>query len=429
MSVQAVLASIHVSVPSEQCKDRGTTTSDDVQISLACIMTRETELLLEKQPDQKRSPLRVRIPSNPYAKEGSQSCTPSKLHAHLGSFRHSIHTRYPLLATIAVLLLLLTILYCKSGWAFPPHHSRSVQGQAPMPYLNTGSIDSVVAQTPLSNEDLEDALAATSRYTDQQQGPQPSVHEVTKGRVFDKSQRQTQLSTEQESITKAVVVAQHREGVAWLSELPAMVHQFVYQAENDTAERPVRVNQGETAVYLQYIVEQYNNLPDAVAFIHAHQAAPHMPDKLKLLNKLRWDAFGYANLRYTNITYDLWGKWTGDWLCPQNPVKPPPSDEIIWDELRVNQSKLFANVWKELFEGPIGPLPQYVHSPCCAEFVVSRQRIQARPLSFYQDCLTWLEATSSERYWAGRIFEYVWHIIFGEPALYFAPEKCELLYC
>ena len=400
--------------------------SGDVCIVPGCIMNREADLLLG--PDQKRSPLRVRIPSNPYANESSS--TPSKFQTHL-SFRESIYNRCNLLASTAVLLLLLTVLYYKVGGVAPQQYSSPVSGHAllhNMTAMPTGMDAALTEQTPHSNEDIEDALAATSRFTNQQQAPQASISKTETSRIFEELQPQTKLSTEEE-MTRAVVVAQHREDVAWLNDLPATVQRFVYQAENSTAERPVRVNQGETAMYLQYIVEQYNNLPDAVAFVHAHQVAPHMPDKLNILNQLRWDAFEYANLRYTNVTYDLWGKWTGDWLCPQNPSKPPPSDEIIWDELRVNQSQLFADVWRELFEGPIGPMPQYVHSPCCAEFVVSRQRIQARPLSFYEDCLTWLEATSSERYWAGRIFEYVWHIVFGETALYFAPEECELLHC
>lgn len=242
--------------------------------------------------------------------------------------------------------------------------------------------------------------------------------------ILPKSQSVTSANT-----TKALVVAQHREDIAWLHHLPSDIHQFVYQAENDTAERPVRVNQGETAVYLQYIVEEYSRLPDHVAFVHAHQEAKHMPDKLDLLTRLKWDAYPYANLRYVNITYDLWGKWTGDWLCPQDPIGPAPSEEILWDELRVNQSRLFANVWEELFVSTLGPLPEYVHAPCCAEFVVSKKRILARPLAFFENCLTWVEQASSDRYWAGRIFEYMWHIIFGEPAMYYAPAKCDLLVC
>ena len=34
-----------------------------------------------------------------------------------------------------------------------------------------------------------------------------------------------------------------------------------------------------------------------------------------------------------------------------------------------------------------------------------------------------------DRYNAGLILEYVWHIVFGEPAVYHAPSQCELLTC
>ena len=398
-------------------------------IYLGRIMSRETDHLLAS--DQKRSPLRVRIPSNPYATDTSS--TPSKSDAHVegSNLTDSIHNKYTLIATTALLLLLLTVLYCKTDGAASEQYSPAVRSFSPLHYTNASPARqemAVVEQSKVRNEGVKNAAAATSQYIDDQ-APQASASELEPDNTMQTPQVASKSPSGDDSISKAVVVAQHREDIAWLKELPTVVHQYVYQAENDTAERPVRVNQGETAAYLQYIVEQYDDLPDSVAFIHAHQVAPHMPDKLDILKKLRWGAFEYANLRYTNVTFDLWGKWTGDWLCPQNPLEPPPSDEIVWDELRVNQSQLFADVWQELFEGSVGSVPQYVHSPCCAEFVVSKERIQARPLSFYQNCLTWLEATHSERYWAGRIFEYVWHVMFGEPALYYAPEKCELLYC
>ena len=34
-----------------------------------------------------------------------------------------------------------------------------------------------------------------------------------------------------------------------------------------------------------------------------------------------------------------------------------------------------------------------------------------------------------DRYNAGLILEYSWHIIFGEPPVYHAPPKCDLLHC
>ena len=42
-----------------------------------------------------------------------------------------------------------------------------------------------------------------------------------------------------------------------------------------------------------------------------------------------------------------------------------------------------ARLWDSAFAGALGPLPSVITSPCCSEFMVSRQRILARPLAFY----------------------------------------------
>ena len=36
-------------------------------------------------------------------------------------------------------------------------------------------------------------------------------------------------------------------------------------------------------------------------------------------------------------------------------------------------------VWNETFEKWLGPIPKALHGPCCAEFIVSRERIEAHP--------------------------------------------------
>lgn len=384
-------------------------------------MNLDTERLLGLPEEKRSSPLRVRIPANPYAFPSRE--TPSKTEAHgpNGTLSERLRNKQVLAAVTLLLLLLVAILYSKTG----VHSSVDSLASSPATQQQTSQLAGSPWGMPA---DTKGSAVLTPASFVKQQAPAADFNQDLP--ETDASTQPTSvLPTAAENISKALVVAQHREDIAWLQALPDGIQQFIYQTDNATAERPVRVNQGETAVYLQYIVEQYHTLPDAMVFMHAHQEAPHMPDKLELLQKLRWDSFWFANLRYTNITFNLWGKWTGDWLCPQNPIERPPSEEVIWDDLRVNQSRLFAEVWDELFSSPIGPLPQYVHSPCCAEFLVSKQRIHARPLSFYEEALSWLEATSSDRYWAGRIFEYVWHIIFGEPALYHAPNKCELLFC
>lgn len=40
---------------------------------------------------------------------------------------------------------------------------------------------------------------------------------------------------------------------------------------------------------------------------------------------------------------------------------------------------LWLQVWNETFAKWLGPIPEAMHGPCCAEFIVSRERIMAHP--------------------------------------------------
>ena len=68
-------------------------------------------------------------------------------------------------------------------------------------------------------------------------------------------------------------------------------------------------------------------------------------------------------------------------------------------------SRMYAQLWGLLFERELGPLPEWVHSPCCAEFVVSKQRVRQRPLAFYASLLNWLGHTS--QVWPLRLCGYL----------------------
>ena len=203
-----------------------------------------------------------------------------------------------------------------------------------------------------------------------------------------------------------IVVAAYREDLSWLQRLPHIPH-TIYTSHNASAEHSMWIEQAEAGVYLQFILERYENLPDATVFVQAHQTADHMPDKVPLLKRLRWRQWPYANLRYQGITWDKWGNWTGDWLSLWNPEEAPPAHEVVWDKLRVEQSRLYAEVWHTLMESEFGPLPRLVHAPCCAEMLVSKQRILARPKAFYQAVFDWL-STRTEEIWDSNRWACCW---------------------
>lgn len=87
--------------------------------------------------------------------------------------------------------------------------------------------------------------------------------------------------------------------------------------------------------------------------------------------------------------------------------------------------------WPVFFKEEMGELPDYVHMPnCCGEFMVTRERVLARPLGFYQSALTVMEAGTLEDSWdMGLSFELMWHAIFGEPYVSHAVAKCDMYKC
>ncbi|KAK7732784.1 hypothetical protein SLS57_000727 [Botryosphaeria dothidea] len=69
-----------------------------------------------------------------------------------------------------------------------------------------------------------------------------------------------------------------------------------------------------------------------------------------------------------------------------------------------------AGVWELFFDTPC---PEVIAAPCCAQFAVSRDQIMMRPLEDYVLYRQWLMETDLDDDNSGRIFEYLWHIIFG----------------
>jgi hypothetical protein len=58
---------------------------------------------------------------------------------------------------------------------------------------------------------------------------------------------------------------------------------------------------------------------------------------------------------------------------------------------------VFEQAWTEAFGTELGPVPKLVHAPCCAEFIVKRERILMRPRAFYDHVKSWIETTELDR--------------------------------
>ena len=60
---------------------------------------------------------------------------------------------------------------------------------------------------------------------------------------------------------------------------------------------------------------------------------------------------------------------------------------------------------------------------------MTRDRILLHPQRLYTELITWLLKTPISDKRAAIVFEYTWHILFGEPAEIKPVDMCSLLFC
>ncbi|KAI4726375.1 hypothetical protein E4T49_05886 [Aureobasidium sp. EXF-10728] len=219
--------------------------------------------------------------------------------------------------------------------------------------------------------------------------------------------------------TKTLVIGRKKEeNTLWVdTELEDMLapkgplQTAIYVVDDKNAELHTPKNKGhEAMVYLSYIIDNYNNLSDVSIFMHAHRFAWHNNDIMDLdsaqmirnLNPNHVIRHGYVNLR-----------------CHWSPGCPAEIGGIHPGALVANAQRqeemIIAEAWSEIF--PLDPIPPTLSQPCCAQFAISRERIQAVPLSKYIYYRDWLLKTPLSDSLSGRVFEQIWIFIFGGVAV------------
>lgn len=173
--------------------------------------------------------------------------------------------------------------------------------------------------------------------------------------------------------------------------------------------------------YLTYLIDNYDNLPSIIAFLHSHRSgfllawhvdAP-LHSNVAAMRALQLDFVqrnGYVNLR-----------------CNLNPGCTGPNHRN-WH--------VTEQVWQEVFEGtstpplnstsaPMGSgsiersqkflqMPRQIGAACCAQFAVSRDQVLKRPREDYIKIRQWVIDTDKSDASSGRAMEFLWHVIFGK---------------
>jgi hypothetical protein len=194
-------------------------------------------------------------------------------------------------------------------------------------------------------------------------------------------------------------VSHYGEDLSWLNRVntPFMV---VSKVLVDNRILHVPVNRGnEVSSYLLYIVQYYDTLPQFTLFLHGHYEDWHQ----------------LYDVTYILRTIDLTKKY-------QSVNNYHVNDRNVTSNRYMTQ---LQSLWAELFQDELGDMPAMFREKCCAQFVVHRDRIRLRSKAFYQRLYAYVvsdrqdDAQAVDGYHGSMsyVVEYVWHYIFGEPAV------------
>ncbi len=212
-----------------------------------------------------------------------------------------------------------------------------------------------------------------------------------------------------QNYSRTVVIAStSKENTAWLAELANEpdLSTAVYVVDEPHAPFSVPKNKGhEVMVYLTYIIDHYDKLSDVTMFMHAHRVTWHnnnlmFSDAVEMIRRLsspKVTRDGYMNMR-----------------CHLDPGCPDHIHPSIADDNNGNipEAVVIGRAWLELFPTAKAP-PTVLSQPCCAQFALSKERIQNLPLEQYIFFRRWLLETDLDDRLSGRVWEYVWQYIFA----------------
>ena len=206
-----------------------------------------------------------------------------------------------------------------------------------------------------------------------------------------------------------VVPRLQADDVSWIPDELSDTDLTVYTVNDPLAALHPPKNKGhEVMIYLSYIIEHYDALPDVIIFMHAHRWTHHNNallgyDAAEMIRRLQSDYVireGYVNMRCS------WSPGCPEWLHSDSPQ----------ESLEKQEEVVLFKSWSELF--PSNPIPNALGQACCAQFALSRERVLSIPLSrfiFYRD---WIARTPLSDYISGRIWEYSWQFLFTGRSVY-----------
>lgn len=167
-----------------------------------------------------------------------------------------------------------------------------------------------------------------------------------------------------------IVVAHYKENLEWLNFVPDNIAVTVYSKGPEPIEGAIILpNSGrESQTYLHHIVTKYNDLHEWTVFTQGHPF-DHCPD---FLHKL---SITPVNKKYLGQNA----------FFPLGSTFYHVTDKKYSDKFTEERNDLLKVLWSRM--RPNVPLPKVFLSVFGAIFVVNREALHTKPISFYQELI------------------------------------------
>jgi len=217
-----------------------------------------------------------------------------------------------------------------------------------------------------------------------------------------------------------IIIHHFNEDLDWISYLNDSYEYIVYSRNLPNSDKVVNIKHDkgvESCAYLQFIIDNYDNLPENMVFIHAHRHSWHQDDYVDvLIKKLDWTK-SYFNINNSDII---------PLIKNDQEIAEHHFYHRTWSQCYYRKSyKLWVeDVWHDLFDGKI-EMPERIEGKCGAQFLVKKEIVKKYSKEFYQRLLNWLLTTDIDEKLkvtkhsqnlssqvSGRILEYVWNILY-----------------
>jgi len=188
------------------------------------------------------------------------------------------------------------------------------------------------------------------------------------------------------TLSKVVIPAVYKEWVQnspeWVTSTEIQTRHnftvFLYQKLDPSKPNYLAINRGsEGGVYLRYIVDHYETLPDVMVFVHAHPH-DHQKNWLDYVGCIAPTA-NYININFTNLCRNThYWKHVEVWVeqCFRDVLK------IVWGLNHGTPENITA------FHNLVpSSRPIAVCLSCCNQFIVSRDAIRRLPLTVWRQLL------------------------------------------